>query len=227
MKTRPILFSAPMISALLGGRKTQTRRDARVPRFQRVSTDPRDLPRDTLLLIPEWCPYGKPGDLLWVREAWCSLTMYDALPPRQIPVGESVEYLFDSPTRHRLTGRGRPSIHMPRWASRLTLRITNVRVERLQDISEADAIAEGIERIDDPRGIAWKSYEIIHKGKHKGTPHPHAAVPNRSPVTSYRELWEAINGLESWAANPWCWAITFEAIKSNVDEVLKREDGRE
>jgi len=82
-------------------------------------------------------------------------------------------------------------------------------IERLQDISAEDAIAEGIER----DGGGWKSYEIIHTGKHKGVRSPHAAIPNKSPLTSYRELWESLNGQGSWDLNPFVWVIQFKRIK--------------
>lgn len=177
-------------------------------------------------------PYGVAKDELWVRETWAH---YQTVNHVRRPSGAAFDEVSDGLAAYRADGfeniedlrthirvmndsdlqaieirgnRWRPSIHMPRWASRITLRITNVRVERLQDITEKDAIAEGIEG----RPGEWKSYEIIHEGAHKGKPHPHAAVPNRSAITSYRELWEQINGPPSWAANPWVWAVEFERV---------------
>ena len=97
---------------------------------------------------------------------------------------------------------------MPREAARIFLRVTEIRVERLQDISEEDAIAEGIKA---EKG-GFKSYEIIHSGPHKGKPNPHSYVPNREAVYSYEELWESINGEGSWDANPWVWVVKFERI---------------
>jgi hypothetical protein len=213
-------MSAPMVRALLAGTKSQTRRIVKPQpdvsdwkgiqrmfgfaggnrskpfgdwhQWRIVGPDYPDSDKDDI-----WCPWAA-GELLWVRES-----IYQ--------FGGAVEYAADAgaPSFPRLRT---PSIHMPRWASRLTLHITDVRVQRLQEIGEADAIAEG-----------WKSYEIIHRGKHKGQRHPHAVVPNRSPITSYKELWESINGAGSWAANPWVWAITFDVIKQrhgDIDEWL-------
>lgn len=153
MGERPILFSDPMVRAILEGRKTQTRR-VWAPRFH---ADARLLRRDTVESMPtrdageylacvSVCPYGAPGDTLWVREAF-TLTV-----PSQKPIYRA--------TYNAETARGvrwRPSIHMPRWASRLTLEVVGVRVERLWDIGEADAIAEGLpnscfdDRCTDPR----------------------------------------------------------------------------
>jgi hypothetical protein len=161
----------------------------------------------------DWrCPYGVVGDLLWVRETWVP-----TIAVRAFYRATHEKMLADDGWR----GKWKPAIHMPRAVSRLTLRITDVRVERLQQISEADAIAEGVERVDDPRGVAWKSYEVIHTGRHKRESHPHAAAPNRSPITSYRELWESLNGPDSWIENPWCWVLTFSVEKRNVDDVLR------
>jgi hypothetical protein len=231
MKERPILFSAPMVRALLDGRKTQTRRALRI---QPLDVLPMNAGGHWIGLMsrdPEpagklfRCKFGVPGDHLWVKETWRVSAKNDDLPPRDLPFdrGMTIMYSAGGSRAHDETGqyvndgqyplwppswagKQRPSIFMPRAASRLTLRITDVRCERLQDISEADAKAEGIE----PEGDCWKSYEIIHEGRHKGTPNPHSVVPNRSPIVSYRELWESINGAESWDANPWVWAVTFE-----------------
>jgi hypothetical protein len=156
-----------------------------------------------------------PGDLLWVRETWKTHSIYAAMKPREIP---------ETKVFYRATEAYAPSnthwvspIHMPRWASRITLEVTAVKIERLQAISEADAIAEGVERIDDPRGTVWRSYETCSDG----TPHPHAVVPNLSPVTSYREIWKSIHGADSWEANPLVAAISFMPIHANVAMILK------
>lgn len=213
MKSRPILFSAPMVRALLDGRKTQTRRAVKPSGWQFEPTSgslaynwlddmtpiwlfkPQD--RSRFKWVP--CPYGRTGDELWVRETFGEFVRRPGVPV----------YRADDPLALGSSNSWRPSIHMPRKYSRITLRITDVRVEPLQAISETDAIAEGIE----PVGEAWRSYEIIHEGPHKGKPNPHSAVPNRAARTSYRELWEAINGPDSWTANPWVWVVSFE-VKS-------------
>ncbi|MDO9471935.1 MAG: hypothetical protein Q7J28_02685 [Caulobacter sp.] len=206
MKARPILFSAPMVRALLAGTKTQTRRvvkpqpdsvkalgrdDALVP--YRVAAPPADMP-SARMEVPILCPYGQPGDLLYVRETWAA-------------DGQGGVRYYATDDVHDLR-RKRVSIHMPRWASRLTLEITDVRVERLQDISEADALAEGIQRWPD--------------GRFAGDDHD--PDPNRLAATSavgaYSLLWTHINGPGSWDANPFVWAVSFRVHRTNVDQVL-------
>ena len=188
MKERPILFSGPMVRALLAGTKTQTRR---VVKPQPTHFNPVGVPRR---VIPTGgpsdvirCPYGQPGDRLWVRETWAY--GIHALAAKRDENGPFV-YAADGTTQGRLCDRWRPSIHMPRWASRITLEVTSVRVERLQDIDLADALAEGI---SDTGALILDS-----AGNEQG-----------GPIAEYAVLWEQINGSGSWAANPWVWAIEF------------------
>jgi hypothetical protein len=212
MIERPILFSAPMVRALPDGSKTQTRRVIKLkPHHQIAEREDRSLwpwMYDSERDADHWllCPHGKPGDQLWVRETW-GLHAY----------GDDTDWLKGSCTAqdledHVITYRAdwgplqdschwRPSIHMPRAASRITLEITGVRVERLQSISEADAIAEGIEPDAQPGDSAplWREY------KTGGT--------TICPINSYRTLWESINGPGSWDANPWVWVVEFRRIK--------------
>jgi hypothetical protein len=129
-----------------------------------------------------------------VRETWAAPHAYDHLPPRLIPQDARVHY---AATEDRGGLLWRPSIHMPRWASRITLEITAVRVERLQDISEADALAEGIVATHGGYGLPDGS-------------HYHAADPR----VSYWSLWDAINGQGSVEANPWVWVIEFRRLPS-------------
>ena len=188
-KERPILFSAPMVRALLDGSKTQTRRvvkpqpvyDGRFAGGWKLKGKKGHEAATCSPFIAEVCPYGQPGDRLWVRESFAHIYRDNSSPERRS--FEDVAYMAD--------GRGidigaygswKPSIHMPRWASRITLEITGVRVERLQDISEADARAEGASQ------------------------HPDG------PWHAYRSLWTLINGPDSWAANPWVWIIEFKRI---------------
>jgi len=215
-KERPILFSGPMVRAILQGRKTQTRRI--------VKGDPATVisnirtPQEKLI-VPEWwfshCPYGKPGDRLWVRETFRLPVVFDKQSPRA--VGEKcvdagyrkpwapVRYEADGDDKflemlHDFGGewgKTRVSIHIPRWLSRITLEITGVRVERLQDISEADAIAEGAER------PALSATEL-----HGMPVHPMTG----SYVDGFRNVWQSINGPESWAANPWVWVVEFAKV---------------
>jgi hypothetical protein len=184
-----------MVRAILEGRKTQTRRAFRV-----------QPPPGALV---GWVsgqsitPYGREGDRLWVREAWKAHPTFDHLPPRDIPQTH-VWYMADD--GYKAESRYRQGMHMPRWASRITLEITSVRVERLQDISEVDAIAEGVESLRAER-IYWKDYS---NPAGKGVESLTAA----SALASYRTLWEAINGTGSWQDNPWVWVVEFMRIEA-------------
>ncbi len=234
MADRPILFSAPMIRAIKDGRKTMTRRVLKPqPKFGFKPWLDEDAGQwmqsgygeagDDFLKVP----YA-PGDFLWVREAWRTYGVFEDTPPRDLwkPGGDrgaAVFYDADggnlglSRTGERFCGeRGtanrssfgklRPGMFMPRWASRITLRVTGVKVERLQDISEKDAVAEGIE--GNPVE-AWRCY----------APEPKQQTHWADPRESFRTLWESINGPGSWGANPWVAAYTFEPIFCNIDEV--------
>jgi hypothetical protein len=204
VKERPILFTGAMVRALLSGDKTQTRR---IVKPQPAVSDAGNLmgewlrrPLDGLLLpklqdIAIHCPFGQPGDRLWVRESFwgCDLPGFGDQPCVVYDdewVGKEYQPAAARPWARKF---GRiPSIHMPRDCSRILLEITAMRVERLQDISEADAAAEGWQRrpelSDDP------------------TVHADAARD------WYSDLWESINGAGSWAANPWIWVIEFKRI---------------
>ena len=237
MADKGIIFSAEMVRALLDGRKTQTRR---LCAWANNPSSPVLSHIVPLADAPGW--FGdeegevcfsagyQPGQRLYVREAWHVRGQYSDVVEVGYRASENrghTEYVEQVPVEKAVPGKGKwpefpkygPSIHMPRWASRMTLLVTDVRVQRLQDCSEADAIAEGVERIDDPRGTAWKSYETYADG----TPHPHAVVPNRSALTSYAELWSSLHTTEGerWADNPWVVAISFEVRKVNIDEVAQ------
>lgn len=183
MKSRPILFSAPMIRALLDGSKTQTRRICKLP-FRS------SMPEPEYESFVQCCPYGQPGDQLFVRETW-------GFNP-DFP-GQHGRICYRADPEHKYDGiKWKPSIHMFREDSRITLEITGVRVERLQDISEEDAIAEGI---DGPMcaaavGKAPSSYNLLPCAIH-----------------GYSHLWETINGAGSWNANPWVWCVEFRRVK--------------
>ncbi|MFU4979606.1 hypothetical protein ACM7YR_06625 [Pseudomonas aeruginosa] len=203
MKERPILFSGPMVRAILEGRKTVTRRVMKPqPDFLGSMVDP-NTPFKTLdagLHARITCPYGEPGDRLWVREAWAADAQVDAIAPRDLSQGEPIWYPADFSVRQTgcsmiSKGRGRPSIHMPRWASRILLEITAVRIERLQDISEKQALAEGVEL--EGEGVCWAGA---------------AGTASDSPVESFRLLWELINGAGSWNTNPWVWVVEFKRV---------------
>ena len=210
MTARPIIFSAPMVRALLDGQKTQTRR---IVKPQPVSY------YDGICWFDDGddhmpaCPYGQPGDLLWVRETWFDeydeATCRPLTPPRAIyRATERSEVRFmddDGFTAFNRDGTmkspWRPSIHMPRWASRLTLRITDVRVQRLQEISEADARAEGAP-------LELRLLDSVRLGA------------TASHTGGFERLWESIHGPDSWASNPWVWCLSFRVIHKNIDEVV-------
>jgi hypothetical protein len=212
MKSRPILFSAPMVRAILNGSKTQTRRIVKFDPSSGYIVAPggkKRWHRDDHAAIAA-CPYGTVGDELWVRETW--RPWWDVDPPEGTGLYCVVQYkdgaiykpgtskitpdIEDENTGHWFAAAcdqhpnvaWKPSIHMPRWASRITLTITEVRVQRLNEISEVDAMAEGIENPQQSaKSLGW-------------------AV---SATSSFRILWESINGKDSWDANLWVWAITF------------------
>lgn len=182
MKEHPILFSSPMVLAIMGGKKTQTRRVMK-PQPQDMDewsglneyTDGR-YGFQTATGIDYFCTYGRPGDRLWVRETYN---------------GNKEVGLAYRATNPELNGcPWRPSIFMPRWASRITLEIVSVRVERLNDISEEDAMAEGVTR--PPYYSAAPHYQIW-----------------------FRNLWDSINAKRgySWDSNPWVWVIEFKRVK--------------
>lgn len=194
VKERPILFSAPMVRAILYGRKTQTRR---------IMKDPFND-----------CPYGKPGDRLWVRETWANVKTEPTWTGAAMCEEGQIVYRADFGPEP-VDWNWRPSIHMPRAASRINLEITGIRVERLNDISESDAVAEGIESFrpvpGDGPGSIYDGY--IYKdytGKN--------AVPYfiTDPRESFRTLWESINGPGSWGKNPWVWVIDFQDLRNFI-----------
>ena len=199
MKERPIIFSGPMVRAILEGRKTQDRRVVK-PQPSVVHGVHSDASITTNLCFRLGdqrihCPYGRPGDLLWVRETWRAfepdrvrfggrgamsglmMRVY-ANPPIE---GESIiEYRADHP---KASG-WKSSAQMPRWASRITLEVTDVRVQRVQEISERDATAEGFN-----------------------------PITRDCKVPKFRELWDSTNAKRApWASNPWVWAITFREL---------------
>jgi len=237
MRERPIIFSAPMVHAILAGTKTQTRRIVKGAPTDAIEVVPsllantgtlydfrRHLDNPTAIR----CPYGAPGDRLWVRETWAvrligppssyidpkEVRAYGGKPPtpgchlRAHGTDVIIDYsahptsiaeLDRSPgyTTYRTAApdRWRSPLFMPRWASRITLEITEVRVRRLQDISEEDAKAEGVAPFPlDPEGDCWSD------GKHR---------------TAFNYLWNEINGWnpDSWSSNPWVWAITFKRVE--------------
>lgn len=207
MKTRPILFSAPMVRAILSGTKTQTRRAVKITHRTPGLAACLEPPRGLLVrtnVAAELCPYGQPGDRLWVRETWAYCV--HALAAARDEDGPFV-YAADGTKQYRLCDRWRPSIHMPKAASRILLEITAVRVERLQDISDVDATAEGVFEL--PLQAAepgrWWTGDVAAG----------AALHGRTPFGAYRLLWESINNPRSWDANPWVWVIEFTRVEDS------------
>lgn len=182
MKERPILFSAPTVRAILAGTKTQTRR---VVKDRHIDAAP---PACFFQWLRERCPYGQPGDRLWVRETWAYGV--HAIAAERDEDGPFV-YRADGTDQGRLCARWRPSIHMPRSASRILLEITAVRVERLKDITWSDAAKEGIH-------VPRRARDRVD--------------PEIGCVAQFRRLWEQINGSGSWDTNPWVWVVEFKRV---------------
>jgi hypothetical protein len=193
MTEKPIIFSGPMVRAILEDRKTQTRRI--VKKAPWLSDQIMNVPG-----TPYWtdgsgwdscvkCPYGEPGGRLWVREAWQEVDWP--------PTGPRVVYRADGDASPY---RWRPSIHMPRWASRITLEVESVRVERLQAIRAEDAWWEGIGY----QGGIGRSVFIFKDGR--------TEIDEAGCVDAFRYLWQSIHAPGSWAANPFVWVVGFKRI---------------
>ena len=185
MKEHPILFSGEMVKAILEGRKTQTRRVIKhIPAMGKPDDWCGKIKNPSFRQLfgdyARFCPYGEPGDRLWVRETWADLRSYiNETYPNQAPVAYKADDTY-------LVGeKWKPSIFMPRWASRITLEVVKVRVERVQEISVVDAIAEGI--------------------------HP---VYGAQSIMCYAQLWDSINAKRGypWDSNPWVWVIEFKRV---------------
>lgn len=195
VKERPILFSAPMVRAILDGRKTMTRRIVKQQPDRELDNEPYwnvgGFRASPMAANPLVCKYGRPGERLWVREAWAYFGGDEYLYQRdQSQVMFSASWETDTRIMNnagRPVGdrKWRPSIHMPRWASRITLEITDVRVERLKDIRTEDCTAEGIE----PQGNDVDTRE------------------------AFFGLWSRINGPESYNENPWLWVVSFRRLE--------------
>ena len=221
---RPILFSAPMVRAIIDGAKTQTRRVVGLSELRRSDTPGyvwtwrgrapirsvaqqrrhhggcwQDVSHERLLAL---CPHGSVGDRIWVRETWAPVARGEAAEDirdcrieYRADTGASRPGGWDAAPHDAEALRWRPSIHMPRWASRITLEITDVRVERLTSISEDDARSEGV------AGVAPRCAAM-------------AAVSFRG---AFALLWDSINGKRNgcaWADDPWVWAISFRRVES-------------
>jgi hypothetical protein len=203
VKERGLIFNGEMVRAILDGRKTQTRR---IMKNQPAGDFPQTpaLIRNVVGAGFQWyghygesgifnCPFGAVGDRIWVRETWAEagasapdLKLYRANYPEHVPT-----HYENVPPADEI--RWTPSIHMPRWASRLTLEITGVRVERLRDLNEEDAKSEGI------------------------TPPSGGVLPGWEYRINFRDLWMSIYGADNWEANPWVWVIEFKVVPNVQD----------
>ncbi len=243
MRERPILFSAPMVRAILDGRKTQTRRvvkpqppssdavhHATGARYGWMSCADRGEPQDHRAIGPVGvvhqlggptvlrCPYGAPGDLLWVRETWAGGKRADGSQSCRVAYradgmcvrcgadGSKVIHGYlagDTCGIRSYRGKWRPSIHMPRWASRITLEVTGVRVERLLEITDYAIQSEG---------VACPSHDV-DGGMCIG---PRCGELRQA----WRDMWDGINAKRghSWASNPWVWVVEFRRVAGNDDE---------
>lgn len=213
MRERPILFSAPMVLAILAGKKSQTRRLVKPQDIENVDGVPFLLSYMTgepdPVQLP--CPFGAPGDRLWVKETWSTPPgHYELMTPREMSEQTPLRYAADGvvkgvskrfvDSQGRIAiGRLRPSIFMRRWMSRITLEVTSVRVERLQDISEEDARAEGVSPRD--AAIVFGAGEIQPQlnSTHRG---------------AFAVLWDSLNAERApWSSNPWVWVVAFKRVQ--------------
>ena len=221
MKETGLMFKAPLVRAILEGRKTQTRRivkptPAADQPLQYITTETglvyaRSMERidsQNLRRIRWESPVGKPGDRIYVRETARSCRAYEVqgYPPSQWG-NKPIWFEADGTPPGAETAwatKATPAIHLPMFAARIWLEVTSVRVERLQDISEEDAITEGIERADNFFGCTcWKAY---------GEPEGADVVCPDDPIGSFRTLWESTGG--DWDANPWVWAVDFKVLST-------------
>lgn len=213
MKERPIIFDAPSVRAILDGRKTQTRRIIQPqPEYRHGVLFPQGSSTGySPELLAGACNFGRPGDRLWVRETWRLIeggAVYDAAGGVMDAFDDEIVYLADGKKRR---GPWRPSIYMPRWASRITLEITDVRVEALLDISVADAVAEGV-RCGDDRWHRNENGEAVFMDAH-GWYTPEGYMRHNSPKHAFRAAWESIHGKGAWDKDPWVWVIEFKKLE--------------
>lgn len=199
-KERPIIFSGAMVKAILEGRKTMTRRVVKLPRgcswYDELGGEQEGWWVDESHPEGWWsvdelsCPYGAPGDRLWVRETWA--TVYCDVCDGDAETGDVAFYRADyedDPSEVKW----RSPYHMPRWASRITLEITGLRIERLNAITPDDAKAEGVE--------CCEHFQKAKRGH-----------PLNAHWVGFAWLWKSINGEQSWLANPWVWVVEFKVV---------------
>lgn len=216
-RERPILFSGPMVRAILAGRKTQTRRVIPAAELRGWASD-----ADLMDSLAKSCRYGAPGDRLWVRETWQPRISHACAPGECDCADVNVIYAADRATAFFPGDRVDPEwtmpkvaalgyvtpLHLPRWASRLTLEVTGVRVERLQDISERDCWAEGLEEFDG----ALDEGAIMTRAQQMGE-----CIDDARP--SFAVAWDSLNTKRpgcAWADNPWVWVVEFRRVEAEA-----------
>lgn len=230
MAVKPIIFSAPMVKALLAGTKTQTRRILKPqPDTSKISKPFHPEPRGNRGLWVWMACDDRPGyayatqdfnvrfakgDVLYVREAWRTEARFDKTKAGDLPDGAliSFEADYDYEPNDGCRGKLRPPIFHRQRDSRLTLAVSDVRVQRLNDCSEADAVAEGVVRLNEHE---WHVPGVEHSNR------DFPRLSRSSPVEMYAALWDTINGSGAWLANPWVCAISFTVYRQNVDAYLK------
>lgn len=204
IKERPILFSTSMVEAILAGYKTQTRRNVKA-RSWVVDVDngvPYEMTEDDLQ--PITCPYGKVGDILWVRETWQETTWLH-------PSNEEFGYIYKASENGREweandpEWKWKPSLFMPRQACRLFLEITAIRAEKLCKLTLGDALAEGVDIFKNGH---WYIVPVKITGQQKCT------YQTDVPEWAFQQLWENINGSESWGVNPYVWVVEFKVLEN-------------
>lgn len=193
-KFHPILFSTPMVQAILEGRKSQTRRVVKDKMLQNATPED-DLEFLLLTIIYKY----KVGDLLWVRETFRPIEQEVGSPRFEYKATEAIN----------LTDKWKPSIFMPKEACRIFLKVKTIRIERLQEISEEDAIAEGVEKIADYGSTGYRLYT-----------EPEASYSDIDAVYSFESLWHSINGIDSWNKNPYVFVYEFEKIEKPLDFIV-------
>ncbi|MGE6006945.1 hypothetical protein [Klebsiella variicola] len=236
MKERGMIFNGEMVRAILDGRKTQTRRPIKwkQTRFTEIGEreDGSKWPwsEDAEHACDFWhpCPFGDVGDRIWVRETWSSdfanyypndRVWYAADNNRQLDIDmvDGVRGIYSPESDVHVPFRWRPSIHMPRWASRILLEITDVRVERLNAISEEDAQREGVHTEVWDQTVVARNYAARDEFfQFWSEDMPHYVEMNQLYGSSFRSLWESIYGEESWKANPWVWVISFKRVEGGA-----------
>lgn len=236
MKERGMIFNGEMVRAILDGRKTQTRRPIKwkQTRFTEIGEreDGSHWPwsEDAEHACDFWhpCPFGAVGDRIWVRETWSSdfanyypndRVWYAADNNRRldIEVVDGVRGIYSPESEVHVPFRWRPSIHMPRWASRILLEITDVRVERLNAISEEDAQREGVHtEVWDQTVVARNYADSDEFFQFWSEDMPYYVEMNQLYRSSFRSLWDSIYGEESWKANGWVWVIEFKRVEGGA-----------